>query len=259
MRYVSTEANGLRLVNVTTLEALPPEVRDFSEGTILSLSQPALEVSVPQTSFTVDITYPLTGDRAQLVSAIGLLPASYSMIASQLDDAGSLLVEERAGVRIFAVVPQLTSGSSTSRTAYLALNGHDLLYARGSQTALEKLRTSLDSYQSDGRSMFDAATLQAGYYAATTNPTRSLGVSVTNFATNVQGVHYVVKSVSMDGGNLLVRQLLVFDSPSEMERNFESAKTLFTSPREMVCRAAHVISSTATEPVADLRKVMQGL
>jgi hypothetical protein len=259
MRYVSTDANGLRLVNVTTLETLPPEVRDFSEGSILSLMEPALEVSVPQAAYTVDITYPLSGDRAQLVSAIGLLPAAYSQIASQLDNAASLLVEEHAGVRILAVVPQAVSGSSTSRSGYLALNGQDLLYARGTQAALDKLRSSLDAYLAGQSSMFDSSTLQAGYYAATTDPALSLGVSVTNFATNVQGVHYVVKSVSLDGGNLLVRQLLVFDSPGEMERNFESAKTLFTSPRETVCRAAHVISSRATEPVADLRKIMQGL
>lgn len=259
MKYADSQVVRIRLINASQLNALPEKRGTLFGDNLLSLKRPLFNLSISKAAYFLDFTFPLLGDKVQVVNVIGLTATGYNETSRTLEAALSFVVENRTGMLIYAAVPgEEQSTGAQGGAAYLALNGHDILYAEGGQIALEKLKRMLDTYRLGSAFLFEAVTIREAYYIATRDLGSPMGLSISIFEEKAEGVRYAVRTAAVRG-DVVSHQVLVFDSLRELERNFEGAKSFFFTRTEQACKGGTYVLGTVHEPLDDLRRVLLSL
>lgn len=259
MPYVSSESVRFRIVYLERLLAAGLGTEALFGQELLSLQKPQLNITVGEASNVLDVAYPFTAEEDEIVNVLTLTERALVKTEEALLGANVSLVERRGGISIYSVVPLpgVPGGPPRPRTAYLAINGQNLIYVEGGSFALESLRRTIDRFQKRNDLLFDSLIIREAYALATKDLPELVAVLGFSQGQNQARVVYDLKAIGHESGQLRVNKVLSFSNTDEMSKNLDSAKALFTDGKDSICQAeAHILASSS-RPLNELREQLQ--
>jgi len=194
------------------------------------------------------------------VNVLNLQAATRDQVATQITKSNLRVEAIEFGVPVYTVRAH-PAGSDPNKleNAFIALSGLDFYYVEGFAYSFKMLSHTLELGLKGDGSYMKTDLLMRGYVLLTEGLNNIVGFSITTFKDKPNGVQYEMKAVAVDSGQVVQRQVLIFETQKEFDSNAGSARATFLERNARACYAGQYVLGIQSMSLDKLRTALQGL
>ncbi|RWX74065.1 MAG: hypothetical protein ACO0C9_01335 [Candidatus Methanosuratincola verstraetei] len=241
MSYIPADAYEFRFLNITKLSAFP----DLLSSTVLSISDPAIQVNLSEITFGVDLIY----SNYAGVSILGIGASARERVFGALQSS-NITPSYSHGIPVYKI--PASNGSATS-DAWLCIYNNSLLYSEGDTAAYQ----AIDSIIGNSQLLFDNDSYKTGYLLAT-GGSDAFVVSYYRASSNQFNISWVM-SAAFGTTSIVKHDVFSFPSRELASAQYSAVVKNVIGNASAVYLSGPYMLAVDTYPLSDIRYVLMSL
>ena len=228
MAYVPDDAEYVGYVNYQQAISVSHNGSLFGSSGLLDLPQLGFQI------FPTDITYEVVVQLPEpqysgSASILQLNNGKQSDLTAELTSASLTTIHVPStydGCQIYELLMR-EFGDKIPSQGFITIVKEHLIFSNDKNAALRNVQAILDQTVSSGNGLFDQVTVKRAAYAAGVSDQNYVALFVGRFPTQLNDTQMAVKSVTGEGGSLLVSRALLFPSSDVALQHLDQAHKVY--------------------------------